>query len=101
MNIVLTILIGLVAGWVATIIFELILKTNKKLRHRYYQHHQILFGYHVHHSTYGLLFMVAGIIFFINKNIPASLFNIAFGVGIIIEHTLSDSRFIFLEKWKP
>ena len=27
-------------------------------------HHEILFGYHVHHSTYGLLAIAASIILF-------------------------------------
>lgn len=99
MNIILIILIGLISGWIATILFELVLKANKKLKHRYYQHHEILFGYHVHHSTYGLLFIAAGLALYAKSALDA-LFCISLGIGIIVQHTLSDGRFIFLEKWK-
>ena len=87
-------------GWIATIIFEFILKTNKKLRTRYYYHHEILFGHHVHHSTYGLILLAVGAILYFNNNLQGSIFYISAGIGIIIEHTLSDGRFIFIEKVK-
>ncbi|MGA2417760.1 MAG: hypothetical protein ABSF55_00755 [Candidatus Staskawiczbacteria bacterium] len=98
MNIILIILAGLLTGWVATILFEFILKTNKELRAKYYRHHEILFGYHVHHSAYGLIFIIIGIIFYLKNNFPDSLFYIALGIGIILQHTISDRRFVFIEK---
>jgi uncharacterized membrane protein len=100
MNAASTILIGVISGIAATLLFEFILKTNKKLRNRYYRHHEILFGYHVHHSTYGLIFIAAGIIFLSNKDISDALFYISFGIGIIIQHTLSSQKFVFIEKWR-
>ena len=98
MSVASTILIGIISGIATTLLFEFILKTNKKLRNRYYRHHEILFGYHAHHSVYGLLFIIAGVIFYFNKNISDSLLYISFGVGIIIQHTLSDGHFVFIEK---
>jgi hypothetical protein len=98
MSIASTILIGIISGIATTLLFEFILKTNKKLRNRYYRHHEILLGYHVHHSIYGLLFIIAGIAFYFYKNTSDSLFYISFGIGIIIQHTLSDGHFIFIEK---
>ncbi len=91
-------LIGSLLGMVITRLFEFILKTNKNLRNKYYKHHEIFWGYHIHHSTYGILFIVISIIlFFINQEISA-LFWAAFGIGVIIVHTISDRRFIFIEK---
>jgi len=100
MSIASTILIGIISGIATTLLFEFILKTNKKLRNRYYRHHEILFGYHVHHSIYGLFFIIAGVVFYFNKNISDALFYISFGIGIIIQHTLSSQKFVFIEKWK-
>jgi len=98
MTIISTILLGIIYGVSFTLLFEFVLKTNKRLRHRYYRHHEILFGYHIHHSTYGLVFIIAGIIFYLNKNIPDFLFYISLGFGIILQHTLSDGKFVFIEK---
>ncbi len=85
-------------GVLATWIFELILKTNKKLRDRYYRRHEILFGYHVHHSTIGLgVIAVGGVAFLSNKPL-LSLGMAGFGIGIIIMHTISSKRFVFVEK---
>jgi len=98
MTIVLTILLGIIYGVSFTLLFEFVFKTNKRLRHKYYKHHEVLFGYHAHHSIYGVLFIIASIIFYLNKDIPDSIFYFSFGVGIIIQHTISDGRFIFIEK---
>jgi len=96
------ILIWLLFGIVVTWLFELTLKTNKKLRHKYYTHSAIHFGYHIHHSTYGLLFFVIGIAFFLMGQKTFALYCVAFGLGIITMHTISDSghRIIFIEKQK-
>jgi len=93
-----TILLGIICGIIATLLFEFVLKTNKRLRRRYYKHHAVLFSYHVHHSIYGVLFIIASIIFYFNKNLPDSIFYFSFGVGIIIQHTISDGRLIFIER---
>jgi hypothetical protein len=100
MDIFITLLTDFLLGIVATLVFEQILKRNKKLRNRYYRHHQLFFGYHVHHSTYGLVAVVASIILFFVGRSMSSVFWFMFGIGIIFEHTISDGRFIFIEKAK-
>jgi len=97
-----TIFTALIYGIAVTILFEYILKTNKKLRARYYQRHAVIFGYHIHHSTYGLLFIALGITLYLpDKNVLNFLFCSFFGLGIIIQHTLSaGGRLVFIEKWK-
>lgn len=51
----------------------------------------IILGYRLHHSIYGLLFLGLG---YINKNV----FLAGFGIGIIVQHTLTDGyRFISFE----
>ena len=102
MQIVFLILIGLAVGIALTRIFELVLKTNKKLRTRYYKNHAIVWGYHIHHSTYGLLcFLISAFLFFIEEKVMA-LFIMSFGAGIITMHTISDpqNRIVFIEKEK-
>jgi hypothetical protein len=91
---------GFLYGLASTILFEFVLKTNKTLRHKYYWHHNSILGYHVHHSSYGILFMLAGLI--VRKNdLGLCLFLIMFGIGIVAQHTLSANRFVFIEKDKP
>ncbi len=97
MSIVTTFLTATFIGVLITIVFEFILQTNKKLRDKYYRRHKILFGYHVHHSTVGLLMVVLGLLLFTSHAVAA--FNsIGLGVGIIIMHTISSKRFVFIEK---
>ncbi len=50
-----------------------------------------LFGWRLHHSIYGIIFVVVGLF---NQNI----INIGIGVGILIQHTFTDGfRFISKE----
>ena len=90
----LMILVGIAITWV----FELVLKNNKKLRTRYYRHHEILFGYHVHHSMYGVFLIILSIVFLLQHNISAAIISIGLALGIIIMHTISDGKFVFIEK---
>lgn len=100
MDIIYIILQGFFAGIVATWLFELILKNNKRLRNRYYHHHAVLFGYHVHHSLYGLIAIVAAVILFaFHQDIDATLL-LWFGIGVITVHTFSDGKFVFIEKFR-
>ena len=100
MDIILLFLADLLFGIMITWLFELILKSNKKLKDRYYRRHKIFFGYHIHHSIYGILAIIASVVlFFINEK-SAFLFWLAFGIGIIVMHTISSGRFIFIEKQK-
>lgn len=85
-------------GTFTTWIFEFILKTNKKLRDRYYRRHEILFGYHVHHSIMGLAVIAFGGVAFLPYGADVALSMAGFGIGIIIMHTISSKRFIFIER---
>jgi hypothetical protein len=100
MNFISIFLFGLLGGILLTWIFELVLKTNKKLKHRYYMHHEIIFGYHVHHSVYGLIFLLVSLIYFFSHQTVSFIFCVGMGVGIILEHTVSERRFVFVNKWK-
>ena len=91
-------LMGLVFGLLLTLMFEFFLKTNKRLRRKYYWHHNIFLGYHTHHSIYGLFFIAIGITLYFMENTSAFLFFVLTGIGVIIVHTISDGRFIFFEK---
>ena len=88
------VLLGVATTW----LFELILKTNKKLRRKYYRHHEILFGYHVHHSTYGLILIIVSVILFLQNQHGSALMVFGIGMGNIMMHTISDGRFVFIEK---
>ncbi|MCX6721183.1 MAG: hypothetical protein NT026_01105 [Candidatus Staskawiczbacteria bacterium] len=99
MNNILLFSIGLLLGMIATWMFELILLVNKKLRNRYYRHHAILFGYHVHHSTYGLLaFCLSAFLFYTNQE--SAIFWFSLGIGIIVVHTISAGKLVFIERYK-
>ena len=93
-TLVMMILVGITITWV----FELVLKTNKKLRQRYYRHHEILFGYHMHHSMYGAVLILVSIIALLADNISLATVCLGIALGIIIMHTISDRRFVFIEK---
>ncbi len=91
---------GFLGGIFLTWIFELVIKSNKKLHHRYYKQHETIFGYHVHHSVYGLILLFISMVYGLNGQIESSIFTVGMGVGIILEHTVSERRFIFVNKWK-
>lgn len=91
-------IIGVALGVTITWLFELVLKTNKNLRKKYYSHHKIFWGYHIHHSTFGLAFILLNVILFLIDRKTTDLFYTALGIGIIIMHTISDGRIIFIEK---
>ena len=98
MNIALSFLLWLMGGIIFTWIFEYVLKTNKMLRDRYYNRHEIILGYHVHHSIYGLLAVLIGIVLFFTEQRGVAYLYVAFGIGIIIMHTISSRRFVFVER---
>ena len=100
MEIILIFISGLLCGLTVTWIFELFLKTNKELRKKYYQPHKIFFGYHIHHSTYSFLPLIWSIILLLQNQKLSALFTVGFAIGIIVMHTISDRRFVFIEKQK-
>lgn len=98
MTIASTFLLSILAGIAITWIFEYILKTNKFLSDKYYQHKNVVFGYHVHHSNYGIALFISSIIT-LRLNYPsASLILFGMGIGIILMHTISEKKFVFIDK---
>lgn len=95
---VILLVMGIAVGLVLTWIFEFILKTNKKLRKKYYEHHKLFWGYHIHHSMYGIALIVLNIVLFLMDKRSTDFLYTAVGVGIIIMHTFSDGKFVFIEK---
>ncbi|MBU0666538.1 MAG: hypothetical protein ABIC91_01275 [Nanoarchaeota archaeon] len=83
------ILIGLLVGYVFTMILELnynlILKRTKK--------HPVIVlkGYHIHHSIYGAIMLPLALIL----SAPILL---GAGAGIITRHTQAEKKFKFIEK---
>ncbi len=89
---------GLILGLIITWLTEIIIK-NKTLLKKSYDNPKLFFGYHVHHTVIGFLFIIFGIILaFIN--LYCGLFLIGFGIAMIIVHTLFDGRIVFIEKIK-
>jgi len=95
-----TLILGIVCGLVITWMFELVLKTNKKLREKYYTHHKIFWGYHIHHSSYSFPVIIASVVLFLQNRMMSSVFVLGIAAGIIIMHTISDGRFVFIDKQK-
>ncbi len=54
-------------------------------------------GYHIHHSTYGLVMFIIASPTAASSHITAALSITGFGLGIILEHTRNE-RFVFVEK---
>ena len=100
METILTFIISIFCGIVTTLAFEFSLKTNKKLRNRYYNRHEILFGYHSHHSIYGLVLFAFAIVSLTLNQKMSALIMFGAGIGIILMHTISEGRFVFAEKQK-
>jgi len=97
-SLIYTFLISLISGLLATLLFETILKTNHRFRQKYYKNNNIVFGLHFHHSIYGVFCIVISMLLFLISEINLSLIFIAFGIGIILMHTISERRFIFVER---
>lgn len=93
-----TLIWSIAVGIAITWIFEYILKTNHVLREKYYKQNNIIFGYHVHHSNYGIALFVSALIT-LKLNYPtAPLVLFGMGIGIIIMHTISEKKFVFIDK---
>lgn len=86
-----------ILGYIGCYLFELILTHDKLLNKKFWKHHIPIFGYHIHHSVYGLISIaIAAIYVFINPALVG--FFLGFGWGIIIRHTVVERRFVFIEK---
>ncbi len=87
----------LVAGLIITRIFEISLLRIKFLKKHFYDDHKSFFGYRFHHSCYGAALIILGL----TQNDITTKYSLpffGFGLGIILMHTLTDKRFIFIEK---
>lgn len=83
-----TLIISIILGYIIAHLYErvIVMATKKDAL--------IIKGYRLHHSLYGTAFLVLG---FLSQNIIA----IGLGVGIIVQHTLTDGfRFVSKEKQK-
>lgn len=87
-----TILLGFISSFLIFYLFDQVCLHIKYLKNRFWDNPVTLFGIHIHHSFYGLIIALIGIVQF-----P---FLIGFGLGMIIEHTITDKRLIFIEKVK-
>lgn len=86
--------LGFVLGFLIFTVFEILFSRSKVLRKKYWDNPRLVNGYHVHHSTGGLVLVVTGLIM---KNSIGQVF-IGLGVAMIIVHTLFDGRLVFIEK---
>ena len=98
MSSIISFLIMIFVGITITFIFEMVLKTNKKFRKKYYKDHAVIFGYHIHHSTYGLLCFIISGVYLLYGQSAHSTNMLALGIGIIITHTISEKKFVFIER---
>ena len=87
---------GIMFGSILSGLLEAPFMLISPLRRRFWDHPFLLAGYHVHHSVLGLFILVLGCILAIRKSQNA-LFWIGLGIGIIVLHTLTDGRLIFVE----
>ena len=92
-----SLLAGLTVGLLTTKIVELIICNNTFLRQNFWDHPELIFNLHFHHSLIGLLLIIFSIIFY-QKNRKQTIFILGLGMGIIIIHSLSHHGLIFIEK---
>jgi len=83
---------GIVLGLSITMFLEYMIYL---IFQNFWYHPKMYFGYHIHHSVYGLLIMAVGM-FLYTKPRAFYLF-MGLGLGIIVAHTLNDGRLVFIE----
>lgn len=55
-------------------------------------------GIHFHHSLFGVISIFLAVYFFLNRDLEKFFILTSFGIGIIVEHTLSVCGFVFITK---
>lgn len=88
--------LGIGIGIIVTYILEQILQRNKALRNEFWEHHRPILGYHIHHSTLGIPFIIVGLMNPFNNGL--GLLIVGVGIGIIVMHTITSKEFTFIEK---
>ena len=89
-------LIGFLGGIFLFGLIEAILWFVPGLRKNVWNNPKLIFGYHVHHSVYGLISILLGLCLFVAKSDKA-IFWVGFGLGTILIHTITGG-FVFIEK---
>lgn len=87
-----TIFLGFISGFVIFFLIDQICLHVGFLKKRLWDNPITFFGLHVHHSFFGLVITLLGLV-----RLP---FLIGFGLGMIIEHTITDKKLVFIEKVK-
>ena len=98
MSDIVILLLSILTGLAITWIFEYILETNKILRNKYYKHKEVILGYHIHHSNYGLALFFAAFITHTLDYPTAPLVLFGMGIGIILMHTISEKKLVFIDR---
>ena len=88
MNMFLKLLISFVLGIISAYVYESLAGIVGK--NIYNREALVIYGYKLHHSLYGVLFLVLA---YVNRNV----FLAGFGLGIITQHTFTDG-FRFIQK---
>ncbi len=82
-------LIGIASGYIYEFIMSKVGRLSNKSK-------VVISKYKLHHSLYGLIFILIGLSTLTQYSIPL----LALGVGIIIQHSLSGDGFVFITKEK-
>ncbi|EKE13772.1 MAG: hypothetical protein ACD_12C00827G0002 [uncultured bacterium] len=89
-----SIILGFIFGYIVSEAYERIgLNFTKKMGIT----GLIVFGYRLHHSLYGLIIIIIGLLF---NNLTNPLLLISIGLGNIIQHYFSGDGLVFITKEK-
>jgi len=94
-----TFILWLLVGITATNLLEWILKSNKTIREKYWDHSIPVLGYHLHHSCLGLVLLVIGLLLVLRGDSRGTSC-LGFGLGLILVHTFTDKKLVFVEKYR-
>ena len=94
-------LLGFVIGIICTFVLEKVILGSKKLKQLFWDEktHYLFYGYHMHHSPFGLVLLFSAIIVGLHA-VAIALFLAGFGIGIIVMYTITDKRLVFIERGK-
>jgi len=88
---------GTSCGIAVATLFDFVSYYIPSLKRRFWDEPPLLYGLHFHHSLVGLLLIICGAMCILGaKTKQTGLLLIGFGLGIILVHTITDGRLIFL-----